>query len=260
MSKRGFAVAQYAETCHKLMLKLGYSEYVTQAGDWGFWITRTVGKLYPESCKASHFNMVYAKAPEDVVNSQRTQEDELPLYSEQEKKGMEKRAQFRQEGRGILYHEILTLYPATKLRAGYNIIQSTKPQTVTYALQDSPIALLGWIYEKLHDWADQYSWTDDEIFTWISIYQFSRAGPGAPHRIYYETMHSSSNKDGRKSFTYDDLQAYTPNVKHGLTYNPGELENVPKSWGRTLGDVVYEAENERGGSVLSLTRLEMQAS
>jgi hypothetical protein len=61
VSKRGFTLAQYAETCHKLMLKLGYTEYVTQGGDWGFW---------------------------------------------------------------------------------------------SYALQDSPVALISWIYEKLHDWTD----------------------------------------------------------------------------------------------------------
>jgi pimeloyl-ACP methyl ester carboxylesterase len=54
--KRGFALAQYAETCHKLMLSLGYNEYVTQGGDWGFWVTRAIGALYPEHCKASHIN------------------------------------------------------------------------------------------------------------------------------------------------------------------------------------------------------------
>lgn len=48
VKKRGFGLAQYAETCHKLMLQLGYDEYVTQGGDWGFFITRAIGKLYPE--------------------------------------------------------------------------------------------------------------------------------------------------------------------------------------------------------------------
>jgi hypothetical protein len=120
---------------------------------------------------------------------------------------------------------------------------------VAYALHDSPVALLAWVYEKLHDWTDAYPWTDDEILTWISIYQFSRAGPGAAHRIYYETMHTASSKDDghSRACTCDDLMGYTGNVKLGLTYNPKELELVPKVWGRTLGDVVYEAENERGG-------------
>ena len=74
----------------------------------------------------------------------------------------------------------------------------------------------------------------------MSIYWFSRAGPGAAGRIYYETMNS-------KTCTYDDLQEYNADVKLGLTFNPKELEAVPKIWGRTLGDVVYEVENERGG-------------
>lgn len=48
VKKRGFGLAQYAETCHKLMLQLGYDEYVTQGGDWGMYITRAIGKLYPQ--------------------------------------------------------------------------------------------------------------------------------------------------------------------------------------------------------------------
>ncbi len=41
------------------MLSLGYNEYVTQGGDWGFYITRAIGLLYPEHCKASHINSKY---------------------------------------------------------------------------------------------------------------------------------------------------------------------------------------------------------
>lgn len=61
--KRGFALAQYAETCHKLMLSLGYNEYVTQGGDWGFWVTRAISALYPEHCKASHINSEFISFP-----------------------------------------------------------------------------------------------------------------------------------------------------------------------------------------------------
>jgi hypothetical protein len=131
------------------------------------------------------------------------------------------------------------------------ILQSTKPQTLAYALQDSPVALLAWIYEKLHDWTDNYPWADDEILTWISIYQFSRAGPGAAQRIYYEVQHTkksghSLGTPGR-SFTREDAAGYIKNVKLGITFNPKELVVLPKVWARTLGDVVYEAENNAGG-------------
>ena len=133
-----------------------------------------------------------------------------------------------------------TLLLSNDTRVGYNLLQSTKPQTLSYALHDSPVALLSWIYEKLHDWADNYPWSDEEILTWVSIYQFSRAGPGAAHRIYYEVTHSPTE-------TYSDMQNYTRGVKFGLTYNPRDIDVVPKTWGRTLGDVVYETENDAGG-------------
>jgi hypothetical protein len=134
------------------------------------------------------------------------------------------------------------------------MLQGTKPQTLAYALQDSPVALLAWIYEKLHDWTDNYPWTDEEIFTWISIYQFSRAGPGAAHRIYYEVRHTD-DKDSKargegihgKRYTRDDAGNYVAHVKLGLTFNPMELSVIPKLWARTMGPVVYEAENDHGG-------------
>lgn len=92
--------------------------------------------------------------------------------------------------------------------------QSTKPQTLAYALNDSPVALLAWIYEKMHDWTDSYPWTDDEIFTWVSIYQFSTAGPGAAHRIYYEVIHTRPGPG--KVFTRDDVESWIGGVKLGL--------------------------------------------
>ena len=126
---------------------------------------------------------------------------------------------------------------------------ATKPQTLAYALHDSPVALLAWIYEKLHDWTDEYPWTDDEILTWISIYQFSRNGPDAAHRTYYETLHTEAKdqEDQSKLCSSDNLLRYTPHVKLGFSYNPKELYVLPKLWARTLGEVVFEAENDDGG-------------
>lgn len=46
--------------------------------------------------------------------------------------------------------------------AAYSQIQSTRPHTLGYGLADSPVGLLAWIYEKLHEWTDAYPWTDDE--------------------------------------------------------------------------------------------------
>ena len=103
VSKRGFALAQYAETCHKLMLQLGYEHYVTQGGDWGGWITRSIGRLYPESCKASHLNMIYASAPSYSKQPFLALQHSFLPFSTSEKKGQERRKWFREEGRGEVY-------------------------------------------------------------------------------------------------------------------------------------------------------------
>lgn len=52
---------------------------------------------------------------------------------------------------------------------GYFDLQSTKPQTLGYSLASSPVGLLAWVYEKLHDWTDAYPWTDDEgAYRWVA--------------------------------------------------------------------------------------------
>ena len=100
VKKCGFAIAQYAETCHKLMLKLGYDKYVTQAGDWGFWITRAIGKLYPTSCKASHINMVFAREPSKEKFPQLVEKIQKDGYDEYDKRAMKRRDWFQEEGTG----------------------------------------------------------------------------------------------------------------------------------------------------------------
>ncbi|ORY18323.1 Alpha/Beta hydrolase protein [Clohesyomyces aquaticus] len=153
ISKPGFGLKQYAETYHKLMLALGYEQYVRQGGDWGYSISRVMSKLYPSPLRAAHLSLVGSFPP--------TLASPLAFLS-------------------LLVRHILKLYtPAEK--AGF-----TSPQTIGYSVADSPAGLLAWIYEKLHDWADQYPWTKEEVCTWVSLYWFSRAGPAASVRIYYE--------------------------------------------------------------------------
>ncbi|THX43089.1 alpha/beta-hydrolase [Aureobasidium pullulans] len=227
IKKKGFGLGQYAEACHRLMQLLGYKRYVTQGGDWGMYITRSIGLLYPESCLASHINMVRAFPPEWSESPLLALQHAVTPYTEDEQKGRERSDWFANEG------------------SGYRTIQSTKPQTVGYGLTDSPVALLSWIYEKLHDWTDSYPWSDDEILTWISIYWFSQAGPAASLRIYYEATHTSAEA------TRERVQHWIGGVKLGLCYAPKELTIVPRTWGRTLGPVVFESEKRCGGHFLA---------
>jgi len=126
---------------------------------------------------------------------------------------------------------------------GYNILQSTKPQTIGFALADSPVALLAWIYEKLHDWSEDYPWTDDEILTWVSIYLFSVAGPEASVRIYHEATHP----EPQSKVDTATLRKWIPHVKLGLAHFPGDIIVVPDIWGHTLGPVVHQSRHKQGG-------------
>lgn len=191
-----------------------------------------MGLIYPDHVKASHVNMIPSKPPTWSKNPLLAAQHALAPYSEKEKKGLERNDWFVNEGRG------------------YNLEQSTKPQTIGYALADSPVALLAWIYEKLHDWTDGYPWTDEEILTWISIYQFSTAGAHASVRIYYEATHMS----GKLMKNRETVEGWVPRVKLGLAHFPKELRVVPKTWGRTLGPVAYESFNEHGGHFAAFER------
>ncbi|KAI1337911.1 alpha/beta-hydrolase [Xylariaceae sp. FL0016] len=225
--KRGFAMEQYAETMNRLMQKLGYNQYVTQGGDWGCHISRAMAHLYPKYCKATHLNFDSANPPEYAKNPLLALQHNMRPYTAYEKQGMDRAAWFEKEGRG------------------YQLEQSTKPQTLGYGLADSPVACLAWIYEKLHDWTDGYPWTDDEVCTWVSIYWFSTAGPAASVRIYYEIAHNVDAREGK--IDRERLRSWSPGVLLGFSHFPMDLSPRPSTWVRTLGNVVFERAHENGG-------------
>lgn len=127
------------------------SVQVTQGGDFGFTITRYIGLQYPQHCLASHLNFVWAHPPSVLRNPLQFLRSLLPL-SQKERDGLERSASFARDC------------------TGYSSLQSNTPATIGLALTDSPVTLLSWIYEKLHNWTDNYPWTDDEILDWVSMY------------------------------------------------------------------------------------------
>lgn len=242
------------------MLALGYNEYsmtlktneshianelqVTQGGDWGFLITRALGHLYPEHVKAIHTNWVNVGFPSPLTNPFLFTTSVLKFA-------------------GILpgLKSILSYFPSatyTKQEiaslgrakdwfkgpgSGYFAILSTKPQTMAYSLEDSPSGLLGFLWEKLRDWTDDYAWTDDEILTWISIYWFSEAGPGASGMIYHQAIPDLS--PGGK-LPIGKLRSWLP-MPLGLSIFPKEIANMPRSWAVGLGRIVLTSYHDKGG-------------
>ncbi|KAH7913935.1 Alpha/Beta hydrolase protein [Hygrophoropsis aurantiaca] len=218
--QKGFGIEQYAEVGNKLMLALGYNEYVTQGGDWGYVITRVIGNLYGgKHSKAWHTNFPIAAPPAFTKAPFSFMSFLVTPFTAEEKAGLARTAWFRSKGRG------------------YFAEQSTQPQTLGYGLADSPVGLLAWIYEKLVVWTDSYPWTDDEVLTWISIYLFSRAGPAASLRIYYELGGNSSSS----------ISSVGPTIPMGVSSFPKELLVVPIAWVRSAFNVVFESKHKSGG-------------
>ncbi|KAI0364087.1 alpha/beta-hydrolase [Pilatotrama ljubarskyi] len=220
--KPGFAGPQYAQVFNKLMLALGYEEYAPPLEPNAFQLgVHAVHHYGHKHVKAWHSNMPMSGRP--------------TLFSHP-----------------LIYLEALTL-PFNKTASaqleqakkwsikgrGYYLQQSTRPQTLGYSLADSPVGLLAWIYEKLVEWSDNYPWTDDEVLEWISIYWFSRAGPAAAGRIYYEMTGGNSHDvfEGTK----------WTSVPLGVSYFPGELVRLPKGWAHMIGKLVFESEHDKGG-------------
>ncbi|TFY65716.1 hypothetical protein EVG20_g5373, partial [Dentipellis fragilis] len=217
--KKGFSMPQYAELANKLMLALGYEEYVMQGGDWGHLITRHNAAMNgPKHVKAWHSNIAYPSPPSLLWNPLQIIQYLMSWYSAEEKAGLERTQKWMKTGQG------------------YMVEQSTKPQTLGYSLADSPVGLLAWIYEKLATLIDEYLWEDDEILTWISIYWFSRDGPAASIRIYYEVIQANQAENMPWS-----------SIPLGLSHFPKEVVALPKSWSGRVGNVVLEVSHDSGG-------------
>ncbi|KAJ7681483.1 Alpha/Beta hydrolase protein [Mycena rosella] len=246
-STKGFDMAQYAEARSSdfifndtiindgLAGLIRASISVTQGGDWGFPITRTIALIYGEKhSKAWHTNLVLGAPPADQPNAEITPKEQAALARTE---------WFRSRGSGYLSE------------------QSTQPQTLGYSLADSPVGLLAWIYEKLVLWTDKYSWDDDEgilkldrstfsyyrllaVLTWVSIFWFSRAGPAASVRIYFE----AGNRDIWKAMAVGP--EVKPTIPLGLSHFPNDVMVFPKRRTRERGAfAAYEKPNELVGDL-----------
>jgi pimeloyl-ACP methyl ester carboxylesterase len=149
---------------------LGYDKFAAQGGDWGALITAQLGHKYADRMIGVHVTMVgglsltggHGPKPED--------------YGPEEAGWGERTANF--------FHK----------ESGYFHLQSTKPQTVAFALNDSPVGLCSWILEKRRTWSDcdgqvERRFTQDELLTTMTIYWATQSF-GTSARYYYEAVHN----------------------------------------------------------------------
>jgi hypothetical protein len=210
------------------MLDLGYDQYVSQGGDWGSMITRKMGQHHSEHLRAININLAAFLPGNLLKRPWLFLLLLLPNFwpTKAERQGLANAQDYVADGNG------------------YYRIQASRPQTVAYCLADSPVALLGWVYEKLLHWTDDYPWTPDEVLTWISIYWFSRAGPGASVRTYFEAHHSSPEWNGNAD---DDRPWDYTKPLLGASQFPRDIVYIPRFLLRTLGSIVFERLHTTGG-------------
>ncbi|KAJ6256244.1 hypothetical protein Dda_9079 [Drechslerella dactyloides] len=235
--KPGFSCVKQGEMCHKLMLKLGFNEYVAQGGDWGMVIAHVMANVYyPQHLKAVHINNSDMYEPPSLFKNPLywLQNQLRGPYTPAEKAGIERTQKFL--GQGL----------------GYNKMHSHRPQTIGYSIQDSPSGLLAWILDKLHDWTDDYPWTDDEVLTWVSIFWFSTSGPTASFRLYYESQR----------MPMEDKLKYIAWAKcpMGISHFPKDINVSPLLWARPMGNFVFERAHDAGGHFAAWEKPQVLAS
>jgi pimeloyl-ACP methyl ester carboxylesterase len=161
----GFNLFGVARSWAELMSRLGYERYAAQGTDVGSGVAGMLPMVDPRHVVGVHLSGTGAAPPFGPAL-------ELDGLSAPDRARAEKFNKFREEG------------------LGYLILQSTRPQTLAYALNDSPAGQLAWIAEKFHEWTDpaatlpEEAVDRDQLLTIVSIFWFTGSGASAAHAVY----------------------------------------------------------------------------
>jgi len=219
----GWDPGRIARAWAVLMRRLGYTRYVAQGGDQGAAVTDVMGGQAPEGLAGIHLN--FLRNALGTVSG-------MPTDSEEERAALAAINTFRTSG------------------SGYFLEQATRPQTIGYALLDSPAALAAWMLD--HDTDSYYkisrafldgqpagNLTRDHILDNITLYWLTGTGASAA-RSYWE--------GGRAQALAAGQVAPEVTLPVGFTTVPGEIFRAPRSWVEKLyPHVIYFNEADRGG-------------
>jgi pimeloyl-ACP methyl ester carboxylesterase len=218
----GWNPGRVAQAWAELMRRLGYTRYVAQGGDVGASVTDAMGRQAPDGLLGIHMNLLVTTLGGAMP----------PAESEQERAAADAIATFRTSG------------------FGYFLEQATRPQTIGYALLDSPVALAAWMldhdtdayYKISRAFVDQQpsgGLTRDHILDNITVYWLTGTGASAA-RSYWESGRAQALAAGQAP----------PEVKLpvGFTTFPGEIFRAPRSWvEKGYPHLIYFNEVDRGG-------------
>jgi pimeloyl-ACP methyl ester carboxylesterase len=222
----GFDLFGVARAWATLMSRLGYERYAAQGTDVGSGVAGMLPMVAPRSVAGVHLSGTGASAPFGPAL-------ELDGLSAADRARAERFNAFRAEG------------------LGYLTLQSTRPQTLAYSLNDSPAGQLAWMVEKFHEWTDpaavlpEDAVDRDQLLTIISIFWFTGSGASAAHAVY----------EGMQAWRAFAAQQESDGPQQG----PGEQYGTPtgvavfaadstiRSLMDPLGRIDHWSEYDRGG-------------
>ena len=200
----GWNVGRIAQAWAELMRRLGYTRYVAQGGDVGASVTDAMGRQGPQGLAGIHMNLLVTALGGGP----------MPAGTEQERAALEQTKTFRASG------------------FGYFLEQATRPQTIGYALLDSPVALAAWMLDHDTDAYEKISrafiggqpsggLTRDHVLDNITVYWLTGTGASAA-RSYWEGGRAQALAAGQAP---PDVS-----IPVGFTTFPGEIFRAPRSW------------------------------
>ncbi len=217
-----------ADLLHKLMYEvLGYKAYYVQGGDWGSFIASAMAFRHPSSVKGIHLNLLPLRR--DALLFQEPMDEDAKRYAQE-------------------------LDVFLKEHTGYQAIQGTRPQTLAYALNDSPLGLAAWIGEKFAAWSDCDGRPEsvipfDRMLANISLYWFTET-IGSSFWPYYARLHSP----------WFIPKGQGIDVPTGYCQFPKEILKPPRSLAeRTYRHIIRWHEATRGGHFAALEQSELLA-
>ncbi len=206
----GWGVEKMGGAWTRLMAVLGYDRYVAQGGDWGSMVTTHVGLQDPEHCAAIHLNMAIAPPDPDTMGD----------LTEKEQSALE----------GMQFYQ--------DWDSGYSKEQSTRPQTIGYALADSATGQAAWILEKMYAWTDcdghpENVLTKDEMLDNVMMYWLPETAASSA-RLYWESFNSGNS---------DEIAVPT-----GISVFPKEIFRTSRRWAdKRYTNIIHYNELDKGG-------------
>jgi pimeloyl-ACP methyl ester carboxylesterase len=234
----GWDLGRTAQAWAQLMGRLGYGRYVAQGGDLGAIVTDVMGRQAPEGLLGIHMNLLVTTLGAPTPPPGDTEEERAAL-------------------------EAINTFTTSGF--GYFLEQSTRPQTIGYALLDSPVALAAWMldhdtdsYQKISraflDGQPAGHLTPDRIVDNITLYWLT--GTGASAARWYWELGQAQAKALAAGQALPEVQ-----VPVGFTTFPGEIFRAPRSWVETsYPSLTYFNQVDRGGHFAAWEEPELFAS